>query len=134
MTEGKLRRIHWLIGGVALLLFVLTGAYMRWVHDPPVEELDATTRAVYRSRHIFILLTAIANLARAAGVSLDKFPAGLATLAASAILAVAPLVLTAAFFIEPPLGVDGRSVSTPMLYSMFLAALILLFHRPSDKH
>jgi len=127
MTEGLLRRIHWVVGIGALLLFVSSGAYMRWIHQPPVEELNDGTRALYRSRHIFLLLVSVANLARAAGASIPKAPATGATLFASAILLVSPVLLAAAFYVEPPLGVDGRSYSTPALYSLFGAALVFAF-------
>lgn len=126
MAEGLLRRIHWFIGIAAAISFLLTGAYMRWAHEPPVEQLDDLSRAVYRSRHIFILLVALANLARAVSPTPSTtVKVGGASLLASAILCLAPVLLTAAFFVEPPLGVSGRSFSTPALYSLFVAAVIL---------
>jgi hypothetical protein len=127
MTEGRLRRIHWVVGIGALLAFVTSGAYMRWMHQPPVEELADASRALYRSRHIFLLLVAVANLARAAGLSPSKTPVNGAMLVASLILGVAPMLLVAAFAVEPPLGIDGRTYSTPALYSLFGAALIFAF-------
>jgi hypothetical protein len=127
MTEALLRRVHWLIGIVGLALFVFTGSYMRYIHVPPVEDLDDISRAVYRSRHIFLLLAAVANLARAVGLSSSGTRVGGFGIAASVILCIAPILLGVAFFTEPRLGVSGRSYSTPALYSLFAAALILAF-------
>jgi hypothetical protein len=127
MTEGLLRRVHWAIGTVGLILFVFTGSYMRYIHVPPVEELDDISRAVYRSRHIFLLLIAVANLSRAVGLAASDARVSRLGIAASVILCVAPALLGVAFFTEPPLGVSGRSYSTPALYSLFVAALILAF-------
>jgi len=124
------RRLHWSVGVVALILFVLSGAYMRWVREPAVEESAAEIRAVYRSRHLFLLLGAVANLAYAAGI----LPQSRWTGFASAVLWVAPVLFAAAFCTEPEQGVTGRTFSTPALYTLFAAAVSMAVGaRPGAK-
>ncbi|MBL8179274.1 MAG: hypothetical protein JNK48_31645 [Bryobacterales bacterium] len=115
------RRLHWGIGMTALLLFLLSGAYMRWVRQPAVIAEVPEIRAVYRSRHLLLLLTAVANLAFAAGGARRS----LCTSAASWVLGTAPLLFAVAFWTEPELGVAGRTFSTPALYALFAAAVAM---------
>jgi hypothetical protein len=65
MTEEALlvnwSRAHWLVGLLTLIIFPLTGAYMR--HMAVVPNLDSVPRLIFRSRHLFLLLAAVANLA-----------------------------------------------------------------------
>ena len=55
------QRAHWWVGIVTLVLFPLAGVYMRYVAGVP--ELADAPRLVYRSRFLFLLLIALANLA-----------------------------------------------------------------------
>jgi hypothetical protein len=54
-------RLHWSVGTLTLALFPIAGGYMRYVADVP--SLVDAPRLVYRSRFLFLLLIAIANLA-----------------------------------------------------------------------
>ena len=116
------RRAHWIVGTATLVIFLLTGAYMRWVRVPPVPQLDDVTRAVYRSRHLFILLSAVVNLALATAPAATKRLRQLV----SVIALVAPALLLAAFIVEPARGIHGAPLSQMALYLLFAAAVILV--------
>jgi len=116
------RRVHWVVGTAALVIFLLTGAYMRWVRVPPVPQLDDVTRAVYRSRHLFILLSAVVNLAFALAPSAKRRAQQLVSAAAL----IAPALFLAAFVVEPVQGIHGGPFSQIALYLLFAAAVILV--------
>ena len=67
-------------------------------------------RMLFRSNHVYILLTAVMNGAFAIDLQRRTGWQGRVQLAGSLALAVAPLVLTVAFFVEPHrIGSRGRS-------------------------
>jgi peptidoglycan/LPS O-acetylase OafA/YrhL len=113
-----MRRAHAWSGILWLLVFLGTGAYMRYYHSPPVDQLADVTRAIYRARHLFILGGALANLALAASESTPPV--------ASALVLVAPPFLFAAFLTDPEQGIHA---SAPWLslgqYALFGAAVLL---------
>jgi hypothetical protein len=116
-TRGVMnwQRAHWIAGIVTLVVFPLTGAYMRWIAGVP--ELDDVTRAVFRSRHLILLLAAVINLALALAPRTHK----LASLAAL----VAPALFLVAFAVEPPQGIEGGPLSQVAMYLLFLAGVAL---------
>jgi len=116
------RRTHWIVGTATLAVFLLTGAYMRWIRVPPVPQLDDVTRAVYRSRHLFILLSAVLNLALAMAPSATQRARQLVSIA----VLVAPVLFLTAFAIEPAHGLHGAPFSQIALYLLFAAAVILV--------
>jgi len=113
--------LHWVAGAITLALFLTSGAYMRWLRTPPVGQLDHATRAVYRSRHLFLLFSAVLNLAVAGVPRLRRTR----KLVAGALL-VTPLLFVVAFFVEPARGIQAASWSRPAFYVLFGAAIILL--------
>jgi len=118
------RRTHWIVGTATLAVFLLTGAYMRWIRVPPVPQLDDVTRAVYRSRHLYILLSAVVNLTFALAPSATQF----ARRIVSVIVLAAPALFLAAFAIEPAQGIHGGALLSHIaLYLLFGAAVILVY-------
>jgi hypothetical protein len=117
------RRAHWLVGAVTLALFLATGAYMRWLRTPPVAETDDVQRAVYRSRHLFLLLAAVVNLAIAAA---PREGAGKVRKTAMLMTLAAPALFLAAFIVEPPRGIQPAIFAGPALYLLFIAAVLFL--------
>jgi peptidoglycan/LPS O-acetylase OafA/YrhL len=116
------QRAHWITGTAALVIFVLTGAYMRWVRVPHVPQLDDVTRAVYRSRHLFLLLSAGLNLAFALAPSAKRRSQQVV----SVLVLAAPALFLAAFAVEPAHGIYGAPFSQIALYLLFGAAVILV--------
>ena len=117
------RRAHWIIGTSTLVVFLLTGAYMRWIRVPPVPQLEDATRAVYRSRHLFILLSAVLNLAFALAPSAKQR----AQQVVSVLVFIAPALFLAAFIVEPAQGIHGGPFSQIALYLLFAAGVILVY-------
>ena len=113
------RRVHWITGIATLVVFLLSGAYMRWIREVP--QLDDVTRAVYRSRHLFILLAAVLNLALAMAPPVKQRAAQ----AVSALALASPVLFVAAFAVEPAQGIHGAPFSQIALYLLFAAAVIL---------
>lgn len=117
-------RAHWLVGTVTLVLFPLAGVYMRYVAGVP--HLEDAPRLVFRSRFLFLLMIAIANI----GLSYAQ-PKRLIERLASAIIVAAPVPMIAAFFIEPGRGVHGSPLTAFTMRGLFVAAILLaLAHRP----
>ena len=110
--------IHWWIGTVLLILSLLSGAYMRWFRDPPVSMLSDTQRAVYRSRHLFLLMAALVNLA------MSETRNALTRRIVLTISALVPVLLLIAFVVEPQHGIDQATFSSLGLYLFFGAAVI----------
>jgi hypothetical protein len=98
-------RAHWRVGLLTLLVFPVTGAYMR--HVAGVPHLDSVPRLIFRSRHLFLLVAAVANLALS-----HTHPVRLAQRMASVLILASPFLLFAAFFIDPARGLRAVRYST----------------------
>lgn len=118
-------RFHFVLGLLALLAFLASGAYMRFVAHPATLEVSAHDRLV--SRHIYVLANALVHLALGAYATPRATRAGRAVQwTASLLLAGSSVLLLAAFVIEGA-GNQPRGVtSTFGLYSLF-AGVILHF-------
>jgi drug/metabolite transporter (DMT)-like permease len=101
--------LHRTVGFVGIVVFLLTGVYLRR-HVPPLPELDNGARMLFRSRHIYILLASLVNLA--IGINYQpmlgryrrRFQA-----VGSCLLLAAVLLLILAFCIEAPRAqLDGK--------------------------
>lgn len=95
---STLARLHRWIGWTTLVVFLLTGHYMRNIHQPPMEELEPGLRMLLRSRHIYLLFTGLLNLLAATRAEIGR-PRWLG-ITASGLLMLSPVVLLAAFVVE----------------------------------
>jgi len=110
------RRLHLVAGIAALFIFLATGIYMR-THHPLVEE----NRLLFRSRHIYILSAALANLLLGAYVR----PAiRWMQWIGSVLLLLSPLLLVTAFIIEPVSGQPPGVFSRLGLYVLLAGTLL----------
>jgi hypothetical protein len=120
-----MRRIHLMFGLLGVVLFVLTGQVMAR-HAPPVRRMDAELRLMYVSRHIYLLGAALVNLMT--GLYLQRATRRwqrALQFTGSALLLASPLLLGTAFFVEPPLGLGGRSwLSRQGLFTLLGGALL----------
>ncbi len=117
-------RAHWLVGLLTLLIFPLTGQYMR--HVVAVPHLDEVTRLIFRSRHLFLLLAGVANIALS-----NSQPFHRAQRVASALILVTPFLLFAAFFIDPSRGLNSSTVFRLGMYCFWIAGVLLaIVNRP----
>jgi len=117
-------RAHWLVGLLALLAFPLTGAYMRQMAAVP--NLDSVPRLIFRSRHLFLLLVAVANLALS-----NSQPIRLSQRVAAVLIMVSPFLLMAAFFTDPGRGLESSQTFHFSMYGLFVAGVLLaITNRP----
>lgn len=114
------RRVHLLVGAIGLLLFLLSGQYMERIANVP--QLDDTARMLYRSLHLYLMLSAAGNVFLALQAPTGGFLRAWASLS---LLLSTPL-LVASFALEASAGVMDRPVATAGLYLVFGAAVMLL--------
>jgi hypothetical protein len=111
-------RAHWVVGLLTLIIFPLTGAYM--LHVAGVLALDSVPRLIFRSRHLSLLLVAVANLAMSSSA-----PVRTIQRVASILILLTPLSLLAAFFIDPARGLNGSPPFHLSMYALFVAGVLL---------
>ena len=121
---ATLRTLHFGMGIAGVLIFLFTGQVMAH-HEPPMEALTESGRLLYRSRHIYILGSALVNLM--VGLYLLPHPARWRTRVqafGSILLLASPVALTMAFFREPQTGFRQEMWwSSAGLYLLFGGAL-----------
>lgn len=118
-----MKRAHFILGITLVVVFLLTGQYMEYVHN---RELPDGARVLYRSRHIYILLNALINISL--GLYIRFLPSGWRRsfqLIGSILIMIAPVFLLAGFFHEPPRGADETKIAP---YGIFATALGMLLH------
>ena len=120
------QRAHWWVGTVTLVLFPLAGVYMRYVAGVP--ELADAPRLVYRSRFLFLLLIALANLA----LSRSR-PQRLVERLASFVVLAAPAAILVAFLTEPARGVHSSLWTVTTMRALFVAAIFLALPSKTDQ-
>jgi cytochrome bd-type quinol oxidase subunit 2 len=119
------RNCHLLVGGLGLFLFALQGQYMARVLG--VEHLADASRMLYRSAHIYFLLSCVANV----GVGYympGSAPINFLQRLISVILLASPVLLVVSFLTESTADSLDRPVATVALYLLFGAATLLLLH------
>lgn len=105
-----MRRVHLAVGAVVVVAFLLTGQFMDRFHKH-LEGMPEGPRMLYRTRHVFILMSGLVTL----GVGAYLRPRvgrrrRACQLCGSALLMVASALFIAAFFYEP--GMEG--LETPL--------------------
>jgi hypothetical protein len=105
-----MRKVHLIFGVLAAIAFLLTGQYMDKYYNHMVGVPDGP-RLLYRTRHIFILLSGLVNLAIAAYFTYRRqaLQRTLQVLGSLLILS-APVLFLVAFFYEPKL----NNLRTPL--------------------
>jgi hypothetical protein len=130
-----MRRAHLIVGIVALAAFAFTGRVMR-THIPPLHELGDNVRLMYRSRHIYLLASGIANVLL--GIYLLPMRSAMKRRlqhAGSVLLLAAPAFLFAAFFAETRQGLAASTWRSHYgIYALFAGTLLhLLSAAVSDQ-
>lgn len=117
-------RAHWLVGLLTLIAFPLTGAYM--LHIATVPHLDTVPRLMFRSRHLFLLMAAVVNLALA-----NSQPVHWLQRVASVLIMLSPVLLITAFFVDPARGLRSSQMFHFAMYGLFAAGVLLaIANRP----
>jgi hypothetical protein len=93
-----LRRLHLMLGLLALIAFALTGQYMDRVHDH-LRDMEAAPRLLFRSAHIYLLFSGLLNcvLGLARGPETAPWRRGTAIAGSLCLLATPPLFLLGFF-------------------------------------
>jgi predicted membrane-bound dolichyl-phosphate-mannose-protein mannosyltransferase len=102
---------------------------MYMLHFVRVPALDSIPRLIFRSRHLFLLASAVANLAMAS----DE-PTRVTQKVASVLILIAPFSLLTAFFIDADRGMNGSPAFHLPLYGLFVAGFLLaISNRPGNR-
>lgn len=121
-----MRSLHKIVGIILVVIFLLTGQYMEFRYGEWVG-VDDATRMMYRSRHIYIVLAGLINIAMGLHFTWHsrRWRKRLQAVGSSLIL-IAPFALIAAFFYEPAAGALHKSITTPAIVSLFAGTLLHL--------
>jgi hypothetical protein len=96
-----MKKVHLMVGVLLVIAFLLTGQYMDKFHNHLVNMPDGP-RMLYRTRHIFILLTGLLNLVIAAYFTLrSKTWRRTLQVVGSGLIFTAGILFIVAFFYEP---------------------------------
>ena len=117
-----MKRLHLIIGLTVVFIFLLTGQYMEYVHN---RLLPDGTRMLYRSRHIYLLLSGLLNLIL--GIYFVPPPQGwrrTVQIIGTILIVLSPGLLLAGFFSEPQRGPDQTRVAALGIFSIALGTLL----------
>ncbi|HEY8186182.1 MAG TPA: hypothetical protein VIF64_08940 [Pyrinomonadaceae bacterium] len=118
-----MKRLHMVFGLAVVLVFLLTGQYMEYVHN---RLLPDGTRMLYRSRHIYILLAGLLNLIIGTYFFPQPTPKRrLLQMLGSILIILSPGLSLVAFFSEPQRGPNQTMVGA---FGIFAVALGTLLH------
>lgn len=117
-----MRRFHFYFGIAIVIVFLLTGQYMEYVHN---RSLPDGPRLLYRSRHIYLLFSGLINLS--IGAYLTYRPAGwrrAIQLIGSILLTIGPGLLLIGFFREPARGPEHTIVAAFGIFATTLGTVL----------
>jgi peptidoglycan/LPS O-acetylase OafA/YrhL len=127
-----MKRFHLIFGLAIVIVFLLTGQYMEYVHN---RQLPDGTRMLYRSRHIYLLLSGLLNLG--IGTYFISRPRGwrrTLQLIGSALIILAPVLIMAGFFVEPQKGPEQTMLAPLGIFALALATLFHLLSGARNKN
>ncbi len=105
-----MKRFHLIFGIIILVVFLLTGQYMDRFHDHLMYMADGP-RLLYRTRHIFILMSGLLHVGLGTYLTLRLTTARRTLqLIGSILITLATLLFIVAFFYEP----DLQDLHTPL--------------------
>ena len=119
-----MRRFHLILGLVVVIVFLLTGQYLEYVHN---RLLPDGMRMLYRSRHIYFLLAGLLNLSL--GFYLTPRPGGwrrTLQMVGSMLIVLSPVFLLTGFFLEPGWGPEKTSIAPLGIFAIAIGTLLHL--------
>ncbi|MBX2849546.1 MAG: hypothetical protein KTR16_14590 [Acidiferrobacterales bacterium] len=111
-----------IVGAIGMIIFLLTGQYMDHFHNHLVGMADGP-RMLYRSAHIYFLLSCIFNLCLVVSVRATK---SYLQMAISVVVLIAPALFLIGFFLEPSFSDLHRPYTRLALNGLFGAGVILI--------
>ncbi len=122
-----MKRFHLIFGVIILVVFLLTGQYMDRFHHHLMYMTDGP-RLLYRTRHIFILMSGLLHVGIGAYFTLRPTPARRTLqLIGSILITVATLLFIIAFFYEPRLEDLHTPLSLAGTITIAVGTLLHLF-------
>jgi hypothetical protein len=120
-----MKRFHQIFGLLVLIIFLLTGQYMDRYHHHLSEMADGM-RMLYRTRHIYILLTGLVHLGIGTYFIRERqLWSRILQYLGSTLLSISTVLLLIAFFYEPKL----QNLYTPLSHwGIYAAATGTLMH------
>jgi len=128
-----MKRLHQAVGVMGLIVFVLTGQYLRRRY-PNIDEVADSMRMMLRSRHLYIMLASALNLGL--GLYFTSRPAGwrrAVQMLGSGLILIAPALLISAFFTEPQQGILQTAWSHFGLYAIFGGVVLHLISSAGQR-
>jgi hypothetical protein len=122
-----MKRFHLVFGLLLVVIFLLTGQYMR-IHLHRLQYLPDGPRMLFRSRHIYILLAGLLNLGL--GIYYTYRMCGWRRslqFAGSILIILSPLAFIVAFFYEPRLADLDAPLTGWGMYGIVAGTLFHLF-------
>lgn len=120
-----MKRFHLIFGLVVVIVFLLTGQYMDRFHNH-LQGMNDGPRLLYRTRHIFILLSGLIHLGLGSYFQYRLHPwLRILQILGSAFITIASILFMIAFFYEPKL---DRLYAPLSLCGMILIAVGTLLH------
>jgi len=117
-----MKRLHLIIGITVIVIFILTGQYMEYVHN---RILPDGTRMLYRSRHIYLLLSGLLNLIL--GIYVVPQSHGWRRsiqIVGTILILLSPALLLAGFFSDPQRRPDQTWVAAFGIFSIAIGTLL----------
>lgn len=120
------KRLHFWLGFAGIIIFLLTGQYMFHAYSQ-LQGMDDGPRMLFRSGHIYFLLTVIINLVIGVYLNPKQLPFGnVVQLVISIIIMLAPVFILTGFFLEPHLNDLVRPYSKPGIFALFGVAMLVI--------
>ena len=127
-----MKKLHTIIGLIVVVIFLLTGQYMEWIHN---RVLPDGTRMLYRSRHIYLLLSGLINIGIGSYIQMrvQRWRRNLQIIGSVFIL-LTPALLLIGFFSEPGAGPDKVMAAPLGIFAVTIGSLLHLISgwRSSD--
>ena len=125
-----MKKVHKYVGITTVVVFLLTGLYMR-VKFPGLYNEREAIRFTFRANHVYILLAGLVNITM--GIYLNLQSQGWKRrlqFFGSGLVLIAPTLLVIAFFYEAPLGTPERQVTSIGILSLLVGVFC---HLPSAR-
>jgi energy-coupling factor transporter transmembrane protein EcfT len=115
-----MKRFHLIVGLAVVIVFLFTGQYMEYLHN---RQLPDGQRMLYRSRHIYLLLAGLLNLALGIYFTARQGWRKKLQLVGSLLIVFAPGPLLAGFFSEPDKGPEQTMLAPLGIFAVALGTL-----------
>ena len=119
-----MKTLHNVVGFGGLLVFLVTGLYMK-TQFPALYDGNEASRMMFRASHIYLLLAALLNIV-VANQSLPQLRQSLHIVwtLASLLLVAAPMLFCIGFFYESPSYNIGRPFTVWAVWGMLVGVLL----------